>query len=795
MATSIDKSTNWRNAVKDVGYEGAANPNVVVAEQANTNNKAMKVAEALGQVGNSLGQLANTHNSITQQQQAQVQRKATALEIDQATLAGVNEAAYWNEARKQVDVTEHSTYEEVHASIYEKDELAAARVAEIQQKYADNPEALSAYNYQLGLKTQASFVKMKGEVVYDQAKNTIAGLVGTSYEQGLEKHGGNQYLAYRHVQENAFKTLNEKYGYNKKVSAQALGEILLTRTTTRDAEGNANTYLAEQYIKQNFGSDDMRKALSKSIGIQNKAAAQDKNNQRILDGIKEQEELDAATVEILSGEYLNKEGEPVTRSDILSDVSLTDTKKLALTKVVDQVEARNKIQNEPALIAEARLLVINVKDKLKYAAASGDYTALGFPEGVVPSKVDLQRKLTEDYAHQVPNAIEFNKIINTAAVSLETSDLINRKDSMAEFTRQLGLIEDGYGKDLFDLKANAYGNTFYNGKVLRKELNDRYHDIIIKKIRAKAIEAKKNGEVIDDQDFDDIYDEAAEQTFKHLLDYMNADIKQRETMTSQGVPEITPPQSSPTTTTDPNLKTVNQAGLQAWEAASQKNGGYPNEAFLQAWDTQKLARPSTAPEGGVNKSNDTSVAPTMEPEVTTPEVVTEQPTTETIEWTPEQTSRLIEKVPAKQVKTVSKLLKSKVGTNPSKDELVDVAIEGIASNLTGVNQLGGTKADDILAGLSSLGVDVTSEDILSRVREAVAEREQKQYLADYIIGGLANAPEQLVMNAYDFAETAVKQFGHHTGLSTIGDLFTEERLNRKIQEAEDRRATFNPKTK
>ena len=185
----------------------------------------------------------------------------------------------------------------------------------------------------------------------------------------------------------------------------------------------------------------------------------------------------------------------------------------------------------------------------------------------------------------------------------------------------------------------------------------------------------------------------------------------------------------------------------------------------------------------------------IEPNVTVSEKETGQPTKTPLTWTPEKTLKLIKEVPEKQVKTVSDLLKVKAGLNSSKGELVDVAIEGIASNLSGVNQLGDTKAEDILAGLSSLGVDVTSKDTLSRVQEAVAEREQKQYLTDYIVGGLARAPKQLVMNAKDFAETAVKQFGYHTGLSNVADLFTEERLNKKIQEAEDRRATFNPKTK
>jgi len=776
---SVAQVASRDNKPAGTRYEKPAHNLGNTFEQTNAGAREKKIATSLDAV---ISGVANVSLANAQTKGAE-QRKATALEIDQATLAGVNEAAYWNEARKQVDITEHSTYEGVHAAIYDKDEFASARVSEIQEKYKDNPEALSAYNYQLGLKTQASFIKMKGEVVYDQAKNTIAGLIGTSYEQGLEKHDGNQYLAYRHVQENAFKTLNEKHGYNKKTSAQALGEILLTRTTTRDAEGNANTYLAEQYIKQNFGSDDMRESLSKSIGIQRKAAAQDKNNQRLLDDIKEKEELAAETVEILSGERLNEKGKPVTRSDILSDVSLTDTKKLALTKVVDQVEARNKIQNEPALIAEARLLVIDVKDKLKYAAASGDYTALGFPEGVVPSKADLQRKLTTDYAHEVPNAIEFNKIINTAATSLETSDLINRKDSMSEFTRQLGLIEDGYDKDLFKLRMNAYGNTFYNDKVLRKELNDRYHDIIIKKIRTKAIEAKKNGEVIDDQDFDEIYEEAAEQTFKHLLNYMNADIKQRETMTSQGVPEITPPQSTPTTTTDPNLKTVNQAGLQAWEVASQKNGGYPNEAFLQAWDTQKLARPSTAPEGGV--------------EETAPEVVTEEPVV------PEVNARLesIANVPEKTVKDVKGILIAQTGNPvPHRDDLVEVALEGLSSNFTSVGSLGGVDPTQILAGLADAGVDINDKALLAQVDEALEQRAEAQQLTEAIVKGI---PSSLLDNVGVSWDTLGELYDGAKYLFSSERLEDRQRLGKKKRETREKEVLENiqslqklkPKTK
>ena len=422
---------------------------------------------------------------------------------------------------------------------------------------------------------------------------------------------------------------------------------------------------------------------------------------------------------------------------------------------------------------------------------------LNFPEGVVPRKTDLIRKLTTDYAHKVPDKHEFSKVISTASNSLETGDLINRKDSSSEFNRQFGLLEKGaLSKDIFALNLREYGETFYAGKSVRKELDDRYHDLIIKKVRVRAMELREEGKDLDGRDFDDIYKEAAEETLQHLLDFNRADDAKRDAMAAQGV-------SGDNTNglKEPNQKgliTPNEAALEQWNIYMDPNASeevlQKRETFLERWD-KRFTRPSPAPEAGVNQSNDASVAPTMEPVETKPEVVTEQPTTETIEWTPEQTSRLIEKVPAKQVKTVSKLLKSKAGANPSKDELVDVAIEGIASNLTGVNQLGGTKADDILAGLSSLGVDVTSEDILSRVREAVAEREQKQYLADYIIGGLANAPEQLVINAYDFAETAVKQFGYHTGLSNIPDLFSEERFNRKVQEAKDKKATFNPKIK
>ena len=101
MTTSIEKAVNWRNTAKTPDYNKAAKNlgNTYVQGVSAENSRAGQIAKALGSVTGAVDKYAQ----VQAKQKAEEQRKATALERDEAKIEALSVAAKFNEAQKKVN--------------------------------------------------------------------------------------------------------------------------------------------------------------------------------------------------------------------------------------------------------------------------------------------------------------------------------------------------------------------------------------------------------------------------------------------------------------------------------------------------------------------------------------------------------------------------------------------------------------------------------------------------------------------------------------------------------------------
>ena len=165
MTTSIDKTTNWRKAVQGVGYKGAADQSAVAVEQINSNPKALQVAKALGQFGNSLGQFGETQAAL--QAKAQSKAHAQAVKIDAVDSSILSDQF---ETKAKQFATDFN-----YALVTGEDGLAKRPTLEQvrQAFYEANPEYTTGLE---GLKT------LEGRL---GSQKTIEGMLAKTYEESM----------------------------------------------------------------------------------------------------------------------------------------------------------------------------------------------------------------------------------------------------------------------------------------------------------------------------------------------------------------------------------------------------------------------------------------------------------------------------------------------------------------------------------------------------------------------------------------------------------------------------------
>ena len=515
MATSIDKSTNWRNAVKDVGYEGAANPNVVVAEQANTNNKAMKVAAALGQVGDSLGQLANTHNSITQQQQAQAARVATALERDEAKIQALREVAIFNETQKKVNYDEKSTWEGSFDNFTSSEEGESYNT--IYESLAHNPQAQAVFTNTFRLQTEAPLIKAVGDSVLKRQKDSVANQLPTALKELQDKFPNDPTKVFVELEKALFGKLTgtdeDSYGLKNEIAAEMLGDIFNTYALSRDENGRANTSLAEQYILSGKGGDAMREKLATTIIRQNAAAASERGVKRTEDKIAEEKSTKEYEVMLRAGEWVT------TDAHIFANSDLTDNQKTYLVDINQRVNKQKAIAAEPTLKADAKKLFLKTKRDIMKAAVKEDFTAFGFAEGVVPTAEEFETRLSELYLGKMANENDFNQLVESAQKSLSINEFIDSAESSKPLKVQFNQLKDQFKANSFGRYMKNYSKAVLDGTPvlthLTSELQREVHELVEEHVEA--------GNNLTNKTLSGFYEQAAQKVMEPIIEYVNSD--------------------------------------------------------------------------------------------------------------------------------------------------------------------------------------------------------------------------------------------------------------------------------
>jgi len=577
MATSIDKSVNWRKSADTPDYQVAAR-RVDTFVQPQRNTKGDQVAEALNQAA---GVISNVGKQQAQAQKEAL-RKATALQKDQARVDANAEAALFNEAQKEQSYNEDSTFDGIFGNVYAEGSDARTRLNDITNKYKDNPEALATFENSFKMQTEAPTIKAIGSAVAEQKFNAISALMPPEYATQLENHNGDKDKAFRATESTMFKKLTNKvdgYGLKPSLAADMLGKVFLNETITRDSNGFANTYNAEKYIELGKGSNEMRVKLQNAITTQTRYAASERSNQRTEDKIAEDAITAERTTALMDGTWATSD------SDILANTSLTDAQKIQLVNTNRAVKQQNSIAATPELKAEAKRLFYSAKRDLTYAAISGDYTAFGFTEK--PSVEELEDKLAKMYFGKMANVNDFNTLVASASEQLDLSNHIDKQGSTKVLNVRVKQLSGQFEASMFTRNMRKYSQEVLDNVPWETHLNQEFS----KEVHEQLQEHVKGGGIVSDGTLSSIYDSAANKVMQPIIDYANADPQGRKTIREEGLNEQPPKVGGNVE----KLTAPNAKGLSMWEAYAKANGGYPSEAFLASWDARGLERVSEAP--------------------------------------------------------------------------------------------------------------------------------------------------------------------------------------------------------
>jgi len=571
MATSIDKSVNWRNAAAAPDYQVTARQ-VDTFVQGERNTKGMQVAAALDSAAGTVSQVGK---KVAKKQEEQL-RRATALQKDQARVAAAREGALFQEAQKSQNYTEDSTFESVFSSVY-SDEEARARYDAIEEGFKDNPEALAVFQNTLRLSTEAPLIQAIGNSVQQQRSDTVSGLLPLVFEEALTNNPNNKAEAFRSTEAQLFSRLTDSkedggYGINKSIAADMLGSMFLSETLKRDSEGKANTFMAEQYILSGKGSNEMRDKLTTAVLNQQRFAAQERGVTRNEDKIARDEQSKSIQTELMTGEYVTSDSNILARND------LTDDQRIYLVGVNQKIKEQQRIAAEPTRKAEAKRLFLKTKRDLVKAAVTGDYTSFGFAEGEVPTAEQLEANLTDGFLGKMANANDFNLLVASGADSLNVLDAIDREGSRKRLTTQFSQLESEFKGTTFTRRMKQYSEAILDNQPVKTYLDQEFMRVTFELVEDHVTAGKD----LSSSALSLIYDEAATRVMQPLVDFTKSDSSERKEILEDGSDDANTKE----------LKEPNTKGLSMWEEASKANGGYPDDAFLKKWDAQGVKRPT-----------------------------------------------------------------------------------------------------------------------------------------------------------------------------------------------------------
>lgn len=571
MATSIDKSVNWRNAAAAPDYQVTAK-RVDTFVQGERNTKGEQVAAALESAAGTVSQVGK---KLAKKQEEEV-RRATALQKDQARVAAAREGALFKEAQKSQNYTEDSTFESVFSSVY-SDEEARARYDAIEEGFKDNPEALAVFQNTLRLSTEAPLIQAIGNSVQQQRSDTISGLLPLVYGEALANNPNNKAEAFRSTEAQLFSRLTDSkedggYGINKSIAADMLGSMFLSETLKRDSEGKANTFMAEQYILSGKGSNEMRDKLTTAVLNQQRFAAQERGVTRTEDKIARDEQSKSIQTELMTGEYVTSDSNILARND------LTNDQKIYLVGVNQKIKEQQRIAAEPTRKAEAKRLFLKTKRDLVKAAVTGDYTSFGFAEGEVPTAEQLEANLTDGFLGKMANANDFNLLVASGADSLNVLDAIDREGSRKRLTTQFSQLESEFKGTTFTRRMKQYSEAILDNQPVKTYLDQEFMRVTFELVEDHVTAGKD----LSSSALSLIYDEAATRVMQPLVDFTKSDSSERKEILEGGSDDANTKE----------LKEPNAKGLSMWDEASKANGGYPDDSFLKQWDAQGVKRPT-----------------------------------------------------------------------------------------------------------------------------------------------------------------------------------------------------------
>jgi len=571
MATSIDKSVNWRNAAAAPDYQVAAQ-RVDTFVQGERNTKGMQVAAALENAAGVVSQVGK-QKLQTQQEEA---RKATALQKDQARVAAAREGALFKEAQKSQNYDENSTFESVFSSVY-SDQEAKQRYDAIEEGFKDNPEALAVFQNTFRLSTETPLIQAIGNSVQQQRGDTVSGLLPLVFEEALVNNPNNKAEAFRSTEAQLFSRLTDSkedggYGINKSIAADMLGSIFLSETLKRDSEGKANTFMAEQYILSGKGSNEMRDKLTTAVLNQQRFAAQERGVTRTEDKIVRDEQTKSVQTELMTGEYVTSDSNILARNDLNND------QKIYLVGVNQKIKEQQRIAAEPTRKAAAKRLFLKTKRDLVKAAVTGDYTSFGFAEGEVPTAEQLEANLTDGFLGKMADSNDFNLLVASGANSLNVLDAIDREGSRKRLTTQFSQLESEFKGTTFTRRMKQYSEAVLDNQPVKTYLDQEFMRVTFELVEDHV----STGKDLTSSALSLIYDEAATKVMQPLVDFAKSDSSERKEILEGG--------SDDDNTKE--LKEPNAKGLSMWDEASKANGGYPDDSFLKQWDAQNVKRPT-----------------------------------------------------------------------------------------------------------------------------------------------------------------------------------------------------------
>ena len=518
---SISETASLDNPAVRTGYQVKAQP-VDTFVRGPSNTKGMQVAKALGQVSGAIDNVGAAHAKVEAQKQAEAekaQRKATALQKDQARVLAAREAALFNEAQKSENYNEDSTYDGSFNSYVNSENGAGYATA--REGLVENPEALAVFENTFKLQTEAPLIKAIGDSVLKQKKDTVSNMLPEVFKEAQANNPTDPSAAFRATESQLFKRLTEDYGLKNDIAAGMLGDIFNTYALSRDEDGRANTFLAEQYILSGKGGDEMREKLTITVLKQNSLAGSERNLKRTEDKIAEEKEARKMGIELRSGERAMPD------KDILALSNLTPAQKEYLLGINKLVKQQKAIEAEPELKRQAYETKRDAERLLERSAVLGDYTALGFSEGEIPSADELEDALTEEYFGKMPNQDEFNKLIETAESIRSVSDVIDTRTSLGILDEQFVNFKKEFKDKTFTRYLDDYAEDMVRDNTpVKTYLDNKFtatlHGIIEERV-AQGITLTRDVK-------DNAYKEAAEITMKPFIEYFRATHAEKQTL-------------------------------------------------------------------------------------------------------------------------------------------------------------------------------------------------------------------------------------------------------------------------